>query len=201
MRTLATIPLQALTRAKSRLSSLLDATQRQQLVLSLAQHTIDTLQRIPGIEKVLVVTPDPQIATTATRWGALAVLQAEPGLNRAIRAVQHAARQEGYSALLIVLGDLPLLAPGPVRNALALLEPRGVVLAPDRHGTGTNLLALAPPGVIEPAFGEHSRRRHRLAAVRARCTLRELWAWPLALDVDTAADLELAGIAAPREGS
>ncbi|HEX7037229.1 MAG TPA: isocitrate lyase/phosphoenolpyruvate mutase family protein, partial [Pseudomonadales bacterium] len=34
----------------------------------------------------------------------------------------------------------------------------------DRHGTGTNALAMRPPGIIDFAFGPESRAAHRAAA-------------------------------------
>ncbi len=189
MRTLAVIPIQQLEHAKSRLASALDPATRQSLVLQLTRRTIEALQSVPDVAEVLVVTPDSHVASLVVRWGAHPLLQPQPGLNAAIRAAQHVALRAGYPALLVVHGDLPLLTAPPVQTALALLEPPGIVLAPDRRGTGTNLLALAPPDVIPPAFGLESRRHHRLAALRARCTLRELWASALAFDLDTPDDL------------
>jgi hypothetical protein len=53
---------------------------------------------------------------------------------------------------------------------------------------------VSPPTLIEPAFGTASREAHRAAAVAAGATYLELDG-PLALDVDTRADLLLAGAA------
>jgi 2-phospho-L-lactate/phosphoenolpyruvate guanylyltransferase len=63
-----------------------------------------------------------------------------------------------------------------------------VILVPDRHGTGTNVLALRPPTAIEFAFGRDSRRVHRAAAESAGATYIELGG-PLTIDLDTADDL------------
>ena len=49
-------------------------------------------------------------------------------------------------------------------------------------------LLVTPPALIEPAFGPASRELHGAAARAAGATLVELEG-PLALDVDTAADL------------
>jgi 2-phospho-L-lactate guanylyltransferase len=68
---------------------------------------------------------------------------------------------------------------------------RLVTLIPDQHGRGTNALLLAPPSVIRPAFGEDSRTAHRAAAAAAGARWLELDG-PLALDVDTPADLAIA---------
>ncbi len=189
MRVLAVVPIQALDRAKSRLAPTLDAAARRALVLQLAERTVRRLHSLDAVETVTVVTPDSAVAAAAVEWGAQPLLQDEPGLDRAIHLAQRFAAARRYPALLVVLGDLPFLEAPVVRHALALLEPNGAVLAPDRHGTGTNLLALSPPDLPIPAFGPGSRRRHRVAAARAGCTLREVWAVSLALDLDTPDDL------------
>ena len=61
------------------------------------------------------------------------------------------------------------------------------MLVTDRHGTGTNVLALRPPGVIEFCFGTESRRAHRDRAIAAGATFVELDG-PLAFDIDTVDD-------------
>jgi 2-phospho-L-lactate guanylyltransferase len=63
-----------------------------------------------------------------------------------------------------------------------------VLLVPDRHGTGTNALLLAPPNAIAFRFGEGSRAAHAAAATAAGASYRELDG-PLSFDVDTPDDL------------
>ena len=66
-----------------------------------------------------------------------------------------------------------------------------VAVVPDRHGTGTNALLLAPADAIGPAFGEGSMERHRDRARRGPVTRsRSSTIDSLALDLDTPADLE-----------
>jgi 2-phospho-L-lactate guanylyltransferase len=54
---------------------------------------------------------------------------------------------------------------GPILAAGDAAGTPSVVLAPDRHGRGTNALLLDPPDVIDPAFGVSSRSGHRVARV------------------------------------
>jgi 2-phospho-L-lactate guanylyltransferase len=64
-----------------------------------------------------------------------------------------------------------------------------VVIVPDRHGTGTNALLLAPPDAIHPSFGPGSRERHEQAATASGARWRIAEPRSLVLDVDTAEDL------------
>jgi 2-phospho-L-lactate guanylyltransferase len=64
-----------------------------------------------------------------------------------------------------------------------------VVIVPDRHGTGTNALLLAPPDAIHPSFGPGSRERHEQAAAANGARWRVAEPRSLVLDVDTAEDL------------
>jgi 2-phospho-L-lactate guanylyltransferase len=60
---------------------------------------------------------------------------------------------------------------------------------PDRHGTGTNGLLIAPPDAFAPSFGEGSFERHT-AQARERGLVHRVEALPsLEHDVDTPGDL------------
>ena len=65
-----------------------------------------------------------------------------------------------------------------------------VAVVPDRHGTGTNALLLAPADAIGPAFGEGSAERHRDRAARAGHEVAIEALASLALDLDTPDDLD-----------
>ena len=74
----------------------------------------------------------------------------------------------GSSASLLVPGDCPLLDPTELEQLL--VHPAGersALIVPDRHGTGTNALLLAPPDVLAPSFGPDSRPRHLADAAAA----------------------------------
>ena len=72
----------------------------------------------------------------------------------------------------------------------ALLGRRGgVVIVPDRHGSGTNALLLEPPEVMAPSFGAGSFARHAALARAAGAEVKVAELPSLSLDVDTPADL------------
>ena len=91
--------------------------------------------------------------------------------------------------------DLPFITAQAIEDVLdAFLDeaPPAVVLVTDRHGTGTNVLAVRPAAAIEVAFGTDSRTAHRAAAqvAGARYVERD---GPLSVDLDTPEDLVFIG--------
>lgn len=101
---------------------------------------------------------------------------------------------------LLLAGDGALAAAAAADVRAPLAAGAVVVVVPDRHGTGTNALLLSPPDAIAPAFGAGSCARHVAAARSAGATCRVLTLPSIALDLDTADDLE-ALRAVPRLGA
>ncbi len=79
--------------------------------------------------------------------------------------------------------------PAEVDELLTARAEPGVVIVPDRHGSGTNALLLDPPTVIAPAFGPGSFARHAALAAAADAKVRVGRLPSLELDVDTPGDL------------
>ena len=192
-RIVAVIPVGELERAKSRLGEVLDAEERRDLVIGLLQRTLAATIASPRIAETLVVTPDDEVAALARSAGARVIRQADRGLNHGLGEARAAAVEAGATALLVLPADLPGVSPGAVESLLATLDDAGtplVAIVPDRHGRGTNSLLLAPPDVIDFAFGGDSRVAHHHAAEAAATRVVELDG-PLALDIDTPEDLLL----------
>src|SRR4051812_10166373 len=168
---------------------------------------LEALGRVQGLAGVIVVTAEALDgvagaagAGPAARGGIVEVVHdpSEAGQSAAASLGIRAAVERGAERVLLVPGDCPALDPAEVD---ALLAPReaGVVIVPDRHGTGTNALLLAPPTAIAPAFGPGSFARHTALAGGAGRTA-ELAS--LGLDVDTPGDLAaLRGALAARAGA
>src|SRR5262249_9161913 len=112
------------------------------------------------------------------------------GLNEALRAVVIDALASGAGGVLIIASDLPLLEPGDVRSLIRVAEKSDVVIAPDRHGTGTNAMLLRPPDVIAPAFGVGSCQRHSVAAREAGIEPQVVRTTGLGFDLDVPSDYD-----------
>jgi 2-phospho-L-lactate guanylyltransferase len=99
------------------------------------------------------------------------------------------ARELGAECVVLLPGDCPLLEPRELDRLLTGVPMNFVAIVPDRHGTGTNALVLAPPDAIRPAFGEGSCARHVAAAREATGPYAVEELDSLGLDLDTPADI------------
>jgi 2-phospho-L-lactate/phosphoenolpyruvate guanylyltransferase len=190
----AIVPVGSLERAKSRLGAVLDAEERRDLVLRLAERTIRAAVATTGVAETLVITPDDEVRDLAARAGARPIRQRSRGLNDGLREARAEAVAGGATAVLILPIDLPQVTPeaiGELLQTAGRQHPPLVAIVEDRHGRGTNALLLAPPDVIDVHFGGDSHDAHAAAAAEAGAALLELDG-PLSIDLDTPDDLLLA---------
>ena len=195
----AVIPVGALDGAKSRLGGVLDAEERHDLALRLADATSRSALATPGIAETLVVTPDDTVRALALAAGARPILQRSRGLNAGLREARAEALAGGATAMLILPIDLPRVSPAALGELVdEVRDDAGplVALVPDRHGRGTNALLLAPPDVIDVCFGGDSHAAHAAAAADVGARFIDLGG-PLTYDLDTPDDLLLAQAQAP----
>jgi 2-phospho-L-lactate/phosphoenolpyruvate guanylyltransferase len=188
VRTLAILPVKGFGAAKRRLAESLGAGSRQALAQAMFTDVLGSIRRSPGLDEIVVVTSD-RTAESAASGRRVRVLPdtAQAGQSAAaLIGIRHALA-EGYDRVLLVPGDTPLVQPGDLAGLVA--GTAGLVIVPDRHGTGTNALLLTPPDAIEPSFGEGSLARHVAAAEQAGVPYRVEEIPTLALDVDTPDDL------------
>lgn len=160
------------------------------------RRTLAATRDAVAIRGTVVVTKDPEVAGLAQAHGAIGLVERAPDLNAAIVAGRSLAIARGATAVLVLPADLPAVSPAAVDDIVIRAAAREasaalVVLVTDRHGLGTNVLLTSPPEIVDPAFGENSRAIHRGLAAEAGASWLELGG-PLALDVDTPADLAVA---------
>ena len=190
MRTLAILPVKSFRAAKQRLAEGLGAGSRVALAQAMYFDVLAAARRVPGLDGIAVVTSDRVAESVAagSRGGVLVLREEGPsGHSEAALIGIRRAVDDGYDRVLLIPGDTPLLQTAELAALLA--GATGVVVVPDRHGTGTNALVIAPPDAIEPSFGPGSLERHVAAAEAAGVPCRVQEVSGLALDVDTPDDL------------
>ena len=176
---------------KSRLAQVIDDAARGELNRWLLARTLRVVSRWLGApQRCTVVSPCASTQALARHAGVGVVAEPAPplGLNAALVHGAGYASTRGAQHLLILPCDLPCLDAAALDAMLEFADSGGdVVIAPDRHGTGTNAM-LVPVTGCEFAFGTGSLARHiRMADARGlqvRICKRPL----LAFDLDTAAD-------------
>jgi len=189
----AIVPVKPLRRGKSRLAGMLSEDERTILNQDLLEHTLKVLTDLKELDQVLVVSRDPHALTIARNHGAKTVQEdGQPQLNTALARATVVAQVHSIRGILVLPADLPLLTPDDV---IALIDraakPPVVVIAPDRHGKGTNALLMVPAGQIEYDFGEDSFQRHCERARKSGARLEIVELPSLGLDLDLPEDLEL----------
>ena len=158
----AIVPVKPLRRGKSRLSGALTENERAELNQMLLENTLKTFSDLKEVEEVLVISRDPHALTIARNYGARTVLEdGQPELNTALKRATVVAQVYATRGVLVLPADLPLVTRDDILTLIGRAgEPPVVVIAPDRHGSGTNALLLSPSGLIEYDFGVNSFQRH-----------------------------------------
>lgn len=198
----AVVPLRDLTSGKTRLAAALEPTERAALVTATARHVVGVLQQVPDVARVVVVTTRPRevwraLGDLADRLVVTLQPADAPGLDAAAdagrRTVVALAAEAGEGApgarprVLVVHADLPALTPADVAAVLAHDE--AVVVATDRFGTGTNVLALdASDADFRTAYGPGSAARHQEEAARLGRACAVVHRAGTETDLDTPAD-------------
>lgn len=176
--------------AKQRLAAGVDDERRPELVAAMLADVLEAIGRARSVERTIVVTSEPRAEEMAAAAAAELVPDPDEGghSGAALAGVAH-AQGLGADCVVLLPGDCPLLDDRELERLLTGMPERYVAIVPDRHGTGTNALALAPPDAIRPAFGEGSCARHVSAARQAGIPFAVEELASLALDLDTPADV------------
>lgn len=186
------VPVKALAWGKSRLSVLLSESARQAVSRAMLTDVLTSLRHASTVDQVVVVTSDPALLSFARECGAFAVNEEQPrGLNGAVALGADFSVQQGATALLVLLADLPLVEPDDIDLLFRQVEGagRGIVLVPCKEGDGTNAFLRVPPLVIPPCFGGPSLEAHQVTARREHVPCRVVEVPHIAFDIDSVEDL------------
>lgn len=195
---LVVIPFKGAPASKSRLAARYDDAQRAALAVAMLRDTIAAVRAVPAVTGVAVVSSDDSLdrligaAESLAPESPLAPVEvvADPGsgLNEAVAHGLARLRVTDASChVAALLGDLPGLRADELGEALELAAKHPQAFVPDRNGTGTTLITLAPGVEAAPLFGAGSAAAHETAGfvpieVQERSGLRA--------DVDAPEDLD-----------
>lgn len=141
---LAIIPVNDPRRGKQRLSSLLPADVRAELVGAMLADVLAACEAASSIEAALVVTPSAEIAPE----GCPVMVDSGRGHAHAIAGALQ--RDDARPGAVVLMADCPLVTGAALDELVAAAAP--LALAPAQDG-GTNALAMRPGDLMRPAFG------------------------------------------------
>jgi len=174
------VPFKAPLGRKTRLASLYGPSERAELAAAWFAHVVDVAATFGFITLLSPAdgAPDLNLFPPLTTWRQ----DFGRGLNAEVQALYDALRP---GRVAIVHADLPMLSPGDMSVLLETAEIAGCAIASDRHGVGTNAIALADGREFRFAFGPDSFAQH-LAAGGPDCA--NVNRPGLARDIDTPDD-------------
>lgn len=159
----ALVPIKSPIWAKTRLSVLLSAQERERLQWAMLQDVLDQLQASKWLTGVAIVCPDPAIQALVAARG-MRVIGDEPqggGLNAAIAHGVERLRQAGADLVTVLPGDVPLLSVGEIDRAiLSAVQGNATIVVPDHNAQGTNALVFWVNRTPRFQFGKNSFRLH-----------------------------------------
>jgi 2-phospho-L-lactate guanylyltransferase len=176
----ALVPLKSEAARKSRLAGRLAPADRIALSHALLGRLTTALRAVPRITSIVLLTDAPP-----TGWNERWILDRDRGLNAELEE----ARSRLETPLVVIHPDLPIVEPDDLEFLIDAAEETGCAIAPDRHGEGTNALAIARPTALPFQFGVDSFARHCKTPGVAITGVRRLG---LSLDCDTPDDLDRA---------
>lgn len=190
MNAVAVVTAKRFTAAKQRMVGGVPDERRLALVEAMLGDVLEAVSEARRVNATVVITGEAAAAELATGFGAEVIHDPEDaGHSGAAMLGIARAKELDADAAVLLPGDCPLLVPRELDSLLTGLPDPFVAVIPDRHGTGTNGIAMRPPGAIEPAFGEGSCERHLGRAKASDIPHGIETIEGLALDLDTPADI------------
>jgi 2-phospho-L-lactate guanylyltransferase len=189
----AIIPVKPLVSGKTRLSKVLDDKSRMALIKKLVIRTIKSINITKQFEHCLVISNDRVILEIAQKNGVETLFEENPiDLNRAVvKGIEYVQEHNG-NKVLILHSDLPLIKAKNLNEILNLGKSHNsIVISPDRHLKGTNIIYLNPIGNFAYHYGENSFTKHLEEIKKSIYQVQIYNHINVALDLDLPEDLEL----------
>jgi len=190
--TYAILPVKPLGQAKSRLAPSLRARTRAALVRAIFSRTLDVIAQVERIDGAIVVGRDLTILELARSRNVISLVESDAGLNPAITQGAQWAQAHGAGSIIIIPVDLPLITAADIDALIDLaIEPQCLVIAPDRHDEGTNVMLVRPPDALHFAYGSSSFNAHCTQAAERGLPVHIYRSPSSGLDLDVPDDLAL----------
>ena len=190
------VPIKSFKRPKSRLNDSLSLEERRNLVKAMLITVVNSLGSSQIFEERYVVTEDIEVIKFAKRYGVKGLLQKKPGLNQGVTEIAALAKRKNIKNLFIIHGDIPRVDKKIIRlifnkhRKLLKKYKKGLTIAPDLEGEGSNCMICSPPDTIKFRYGPGSCTAHLEAAHDSKVKAQLYSSKKLGMDIDRDEDLD-----------
>lgn len=187
------VPVKPLRRSKSKLTNILSEDDRAILNLKMHENTMKVLKDIKIPHQVLVVSKDSSVLSIARSYNAKTLQEdGDSGLNVALKKAIQVIKAYAAQSVLILPADLPFVTKEDIEGVMEYsIGYSFMLISPDRKMSGTNLLFMSPPDLIEFSYGPGSFERHVRQAQSQNAHLEVRKFESAELDIDSPEDFEL----------
>jgi len=187
------VPVKPLRRSKSKLTNILSEDDRAILNLKMYENTLRALKDIKIPHQVLVVSKDSSVLSLARSYNAKTLQEdGDSGLNLALKKAVQVVKAYSAQSVLILPADLPFITKEDIEGVMEYSVGYSFMLiSPDRKMSGTNLLFISPPDLVEFSYGPGSFERHVRQAQAQNVHLEVRKFDSAELDIDSPEDFEL----------
>lgn len=186
----AMIPVKSFEGAKSRLGSRLSPDLRLELAQAMYADTLTAIAGSSEVERLAVVTNDPEAREQAERRGADCLHDPDGGLNPALESGRTTLLSKGASTIVVLPSDIPAVRPADIDDIVrAGRERRSAVIVPDRLRQGTNALLVQHDMQLPFRFGANSFEVHLDLARAKNLPMQVLSLRHVECDCDTPEDI------------
>ncbi|MEE8357906.1 MAG: 2-phospho-L-lactate guanylyltransferase [Candidatus Hydrothermarchaeales archaeon] len=184
--TYAIIPVNKLSKAKTRLIGTLAKEKRGELILHMLEDVLKALDETEC--QTIVISSDNLKDNIPRDIIFLDEGDRRMGLNRAVKYANQYAIKKGAKATLFIPADTPLIKKRHIEDILKLGEKHPLIISPARHG-GTAILYRKPPDIIRERFTKTSYIDYQKEAEAKGLELKVYDSYCLSLDIDKEEDI------------
>ena len=168
----ALIPINNFDASMSRLSSLLNQEERTELTKILAIQTLNILNKIEAIDKIIVMTDETEWIESLSIEKIIAIDDFDvPILKKKIEKASNWMEKKNAKRIIYLSIDLPFINLTDVETFINSHK-KGMTIVEAGKDGGTNALILDMPRMIDFQFGENSFEKHIRSAENANITVK-----------------------------
>lgn len=186
----ALIPINSFNASMSRLSSLLNQEERIELTKVLAIQTLNILNKIEAIDKIIVMTHETEWIESLSIEKITTIDDFDvPVLKKKIEKASNWMEKQKAKRIIYLSIDLPFINLTDVETFINSHKKGMTIVEADKDG-GTNALILDMPRMIDFQFGENSFKKHIQSAENANITIKVFKNRALSSDLDDENDFK-----------